>query len=200
MKLTQTLLTAAAISCFAYSASAQTTFVFDDDSTTIGAGLDTQSTGSFTQDGIQITATASTDEFNAAGSFFGINQSASGDDTDSFDFTEAGGPGIAEGFTLSFDQDVQLVNFAVSSWSAGNDEVTIMDGLTLVATISSTGVTSLGNYALSGSSPLTVMTTAGTYGNGWSFDSITVVPEPGTFALLAGFAALGFVMLRRRSA
>jgi hypothetical protein len=28
---------------------------------------------------------------------------------------------------------------------------------------------------------------------------ITVIPEPNTYALLAGFCALGFVMVRRRS-
>jgi hypothetical protein len=202
MTLTQTLLTAAAISCFAFSASADTTFTFDDSSTTIGAALSGQSSGSFTVNDIEITATASTDTFNATGSGFAINQTAGGDDTDGFDFTETEGDGIAEGFTLSFDQDVYLVDFSVSSWStSGGDEVSIMDGTTLVATITSTGSTSLGDYLLSESSELTVMTTAGTYGNGWSFDSITVsaVPEASTFALISGFCALGFVMLRRRS-
>jgi hypothetical protein len=202
MKLTQTLLTAAAIGCCALSASADTTFTFYDSSTTIGAALSGQSSGSFTVSDIEITATASTDTFNATGSGFGINQAAGGDDTDGFDFTETAGDGIAEGFTLSFDQDVYLVDFSVYSWSVANgDEVSIMDNTTLVATITSTGSTSLGDYLLSENSELTIMTTAGIYGNGWSFDSITVsaVPEPSTFALLSGFCALGFVMLRRRS-
>lgn len=198
MKLTHTLLTAAALSCFVYSAPAQTTFVFGNNTTTIGAGLDGASTGSFTVGGIEMTATTSVDIFNATASNFGINQSASGDDTDGFDFTETSGPGIAEGFSLTFDTDVQLVSFNVSSWNSGFDEVTLMDGATTVATITSTGVTALSNYALSSSSTLTVTTTAGTYGNGWSFESITVVPEPRTYVLLAGFSALSFVMLRRR--
>jgi hypothetical protein len=201
MNLKQTLLAAAAISSLACIASADTTFIFDDESTTIGAGLDEVSSASFTQDGIEITASASTDLFNATSSNFGINQAASDDDTDGFDFTQTSGEGIAEGFTLSFDQDVYLVDFSVSSWNTGGDEVSIMDGTTLVATISSTGTTSLSDYLLSSSSELSVMTTAGSYGNGWSFDSITVsaVPEPSTFALLSGFCALSFVMLRRRS-
>ena len=88
--------------------SADIVYVFDDQTTTIGAGLDGQSTGSFTQSGVSgtatLTATTSTDDdFNATASGFGINQSASGDDTDGFDFTETSGPGVAEGLILSFD-------------------------------------------------------------------------------------------------
>jgi hypothetical protein len=200
MKLTQTLLTVAAMSCFASFTSAQTTFIFEDHGTTIGAGLDDSASGSFTVDGIEMTASTSADNFNATSSGFGINQSATGDDTDGIDFATSSDEGIVESFTLVFDQAVTLGNFVVSSFGA-SDEVTLTDGANTVATITSTGLTSLGSYSLGSSSTLTVTTTAGSYGNGWSFDSITVsaVPEPGTYALLAGFSALSFVMLRRRS-
>jgi len=199
-KLTHTLLTAAAISCFAYSASAQTTFTFLDDTTTIGSGLDGSSTGSFTVSGIEITATANDGVFNGTGSGFGINQTAIGDDTDGIDFAiPADAPGIIESFTLTFDQAVILNSFEVSSFGA-SDEITITDGASTVATITSTGLTSLGNYNLGSSSTLSVTTSAGTYANGWSFDAITVtaVPEPSSFALLAGCFALASVMIRRR--
>jgi hypothetical protein len=36
-------------------------------------------------------------------------------------------------------------------------------------------------------------------GENFSLESFTVIPEPNTYALLAGFCALGFVMVRRRS-
>jgi hypothetical protein len=195
-----TLLALAAGLGLAGSAYGQATFVFENSGTTIGGALSGQSSGSFAVDGIEITATASIDEFNATGSGFGINQSASGDDTDGFDFTETAGLGVAEGFTLSFDQAVTLISFDVSSWNAGGDEVTLLDGATTIGTITSTGSTLLGNYALAHGSSIIVNTTAGTYGNGWSFGSITVsaVPEPGSFALIAGCLGMVSIMLKRR--
>ncbi|MGB0744299.1 MAG: hypothetical protein ACPGSB_07210 [Opitutales bacterium] len=176
-------------------------FNFSDTSTSIGAALDGETTGTFNVDGIEITATALIDEFNVTGSGFGINQAASNDDTDAFDFTQdAPGPGVAEGFTLSFDQAVTLINFEVSSWNSGVDEVTLMDGATIIATISSTGINLLGNYSLGAFSPITVNTTAGSYGNGWSFDAITVaaVPEPSLYGLIASACGIVLVTLRRR--
>ena len=35
-------------------------------------------------------------------------------------------------------------------------------------------------------------------GTSVEYDSFSIVPEPGTYALLAGFCMLGFAMLRRR--
>ncbi|MDF3130312.1 PEP-CTERM sorting domain-containing protein [Kiritimatiellaeota bacterium B1221] len=175
------------------------TFTFDDENTVLGSYFDGLTSGSYTIDGIKITLTSNFDEFNATGSNFGINQSASGDDTDGFDFddTEGSTGGLAEGFTISFDQDVELVSFTVSSWSAGNDVVTISDDITTVTTITSTGTTSLGNYALAQGSTLSVDTTAGTYGNGWSFDSITVIPEPSSIIMM-GLVGLASVMVLRK--
>ena len=99
---------------FSNYSSAQIVFEFDNQSTTLGAGLDGQTGGTFTIDGLEVTIAANTGAFNATSSGFGINQTASGDDTDGFDFRNADGPGVSEGFTFSFDKDVLLVDFDVS--------------------------------------------------------------------------------------
>ena len=186
-------------------ASADIVYVFDNQTTTIGAGLDGQSTGSFTQSGVSgtatLTATTSTgDDFNATGSGFGINQSASDDDTDGFDFTQPGGPGVAEGLILSFDTDVLLESIAVSSFSS-TDEIEVVVGGTTVTTVDSTGTTSLSSFAVSAGTDVLINTTAGAYGNGWSLDSfgvtVVAVPEPGAVTLL-GLFSLGAIARRRR--
>ena len=186
--------------------SADIVYVFDDQTTTIGAGLDGQSTGSFTQSGVSgtatLTATTSTgDDFNATGSGFGINQSASDDDTAGFDFTQPGGPGVAEGLILSFDTNVLLDTIDVSSFSADSDLIEVVVGGTTVATVDSTGTTSLSSFAVSAGTDVLINTTAGAYGNGWSLDSfgvtVVAVPEPGAVALL-GLFSLGAIARRRR--
>ena len=187
-------------------ASADIVYVFDNQTTTIGAGLDGQSTGFFTQSGASgtatLTATSSTsDLFNATASEFGINQSASGDDTDGFDFTQSGGPGVAEGLILSFDTNVLLDTIDVSSFSADSDLIEVVVGGTTVATVDSTGTTSLDSFAVSAGTDVLINTTAGAYGNGWSLDSfgvtVVAVPEPGAVTLL-GLFSLGAIARRRR--
>jgi hypothetical protein len=159
--------------------------------------------------GLSITMTANPGNFNQTPSGgFGINQSASGDETSFFDNAETMGPGIAEGFTFSFNQDVQLGDFVVSSLSEGNsDSIDISIGGGSIATVlGADGVifTSLGTVVDAGTN-ITVSTTGGSYGNGWSLESIEVtgVPEP-TSATLFGLASFGFcfvetVRRRRRS-
>ena len=171
----------------ASSAQADIVYEFRDQSTTIGAGLDGQTTGSFTQAGVTMTATvaiSSGGTFNGTQDFFGINQTASDDDTDGFDFTETAGPGVAEGLTLSFDRTLNLEAIAVESFGA-QDEITITSGGSTIATITSTGSTSLGSFTLAANTPVEILTTAGDYGNGWSLVSFTVTPEPSAISLLA---------------
>ncbi len=190
-------------------ASADIVYEFFNNGTTIGAALDGQASGSFTQSGPSGTATLTAmtslagEVFNSTGSNpgFGINQSASNDDTDGFDFDELGGPGVAEGLILSFDTNVLLESISVGSFSS-TDEVQVLVGGTTVATINSTGATSLNGFALSAGTSVLINTTAGTYGNGWSLNSFDVtveaVPEPGAVMLL-GLFSLGAVSRRRRS-
>ncbi|NCF91257.1 MAG: PEP-CTERM sorting domain-containing protein [Verrucomicrobiaceae bacterium] len=176
-------------------------FQFDNQTTAIGIALDNQTSGTFGVGGIQMTATASTGVFNTTADNFGINQQASNDDTDGFDFTEGGGSGVAEGLTIKFDQNVLLENFDVSSFNAGNDQISLKVGASNVATVTGTGTTSLGNFALTANTDLLISTTGGIYGNGWSLDSIEVsaapVPEPSSM-LLAGGLTLLLIGHRRR--
>ena len=180
--------------------SAQTIFLFGNQNNGPGGFFDGKDEGSYTEGTIEITMISLLgDPFNATTGGFGINQDAGGDDTDAFDFTN-GSSGLTENFTISFDQDVILNSFEVSSFGA-SDQVLIVDDTTTVATITSSGVTLLGDYFLSASSTLNINTTAGSYGNGWEFEAITVtaaVPEPVTYALLASMLALASVMVHHR--
>ena len=201
MKSLRLLIIAALASGLAKTVSnAQTTFEFGNNTNAAGSFFAGKITDSLTQDSIALTMTSLTgDAFNATADGFGVNQTAGGDDTDGFDFTETAGDGVAENFTISFYQDVTLISFGVSSFGVA-DEITIFDDGITVATISGTGASSLGNYLLDSSSTLSITTTAGTYGNGWEFESITVsaVPEPGAYALLASLCGMACVALRRR--
>ena len=162
-----------AIACLAMASvgTAHAGIVFDflNEDTELGGLLDGNSSGMITIGGLTITVTANPGDFNGTSSNFGINQAAGGDDTDGFDNAQAGGPGVAEGFTFSFDQDVNLMTFDVSSFSA-TDMIDISSGGVPIVTVDSTGSTSLGNTFIAAGTNIDVITTGGTYGNGWSLD------------------------------
>lgn len=189
--------------CPAERSDAGVVFTFEDSSTTIGMSLDGASSGAVTVGGIQMTITANDGVFNATSSDFGINGSKSGDDTDGFNFSSIvlGVDGVAEGFTFQFDQNVLLNNFDVSSFSTGSpDMISIVSGASSIATVSTTGTTSLGDFALAANTDVTVLTTSGLYGNGWSLDFIevsaaTAVPEPSSIVL---FLIVGAGVVRKR--
>jgi hypothetical protein len=202
MKLTQTLLTAAALSCFAYSASAAVTFnptgtsAFDGESsiTVLLSDLDTGFTAN-------ITLTAGGGTFNSNVGDFGIDGvSGANDEID----------GTVESITITFSENIEF-NFidlgGVGSEAADGASLTVagstislfsgvsgFNGTTDIYTAPSpiTVLTGSDSIVLTGTSATSIFDMEGI--------NITVVPEPGTYALLAGICALGYVMTRRRSA
>ncbi|HBR95214.1 MAG TPA: hypothetical protein DEA90_13720 [Opitutae bacterium] len=202
MKLTQTILTAAAISCFALSASADTTFFFHDGDATIGTGLlfdnaegsiqDTQGSFTLTAEAFLDGVSTGTD-FNGAGSGFGVNATGTGDETQFFD-DDLG----TESIIFSFDIEGTFVSLDLAGINI-DDEATLSfsGGGTYNLSNATDDFYTIGEAFTSGQE-ITLSTNAA--GAIFSLESFTVVPEPGTFALLSGCAALTFVMLRRRSA
>ncbi len=147
---------------------------------------------SFTNAGLVATFTASDGAMNRTASGFGINSVSLGsDDTDAFD--------IGEWITITFNQTVTLTNITVSSWSAGTDEGQVKIGGSTAYTVSATGSHVLDDSIAAGT-VLRIESTAGTFNNGWSLDSlgVNVVPEPATFGLL-GLGGVMAWMLRRSS-
>jgi MYXO-CTERM domain-containing protein len=61
-------------------------------------------------------------------------------------------------------------------------------------------MTSLDDVQIAADDLVTIMTTAGSYSNGWWLDNLVVtpVPEPHEYAMVAGLALLGFAAFRRR--
>jgi hypothetical protein len=144
---------------------------------------------SFTNSGVVATFTASDGAMNRTTSGFGINAVSGSDDTDAFD--------IGEWITITFNQAVTITNVTVSSWSAGVDEGQVKIGGSTEYTISATGSHVLDD-ALSMGTVLRIESTAGTFSNGWSLDSLSVgvVPEPATFALLGLGGVMAWVLRR----
>ncbi len=119
-----------------------------------------------TVDGIEATFTASSGVMNQTTSGFGLNSTISGDDTDAMD--------NGEWIDITFGAAVVLSNVTVSSWSTANgDEATIY-----VNGVSNGVIASTGEHAFNINVPLgqqlRIAGTAGSIGNGWSLDSITV--------------------------
>lgn len=212
MEFTKTLLTAAALSCCASIASAQTTFTFHNGLTTGGATIGTglvfdNAAGSIqdTQGSFTLTAEAFLDgvstgtAFNGAGTGFGINATGTGDETQRFD-NDLGDESMV--FSFDIGGTFQSIDLRYVS-TALHEAQLIFDG---------GGTYELNNTtALSGSDDFTINETFtadqqitlrisnnAAVGENFSLESFTVVPEPNTYALLSGFCALGFVMLRRR--
>jgi len=216
MKLTQTLLTAAALSCFAYSASAQTTFVFDDGSSTGAAGLALEAfvdgvdaasmglstSGTYTQDSFTLSAGTDFGNFNLTGSGFGPNQTSTSDDSDEFDILLGN-----ESMIFSFDVagTFQSIDFAALDDApetavlsfAGGTTFNLTDGITSTIVVSGNDEFLGINESFTAGQLITLSISGG---DKFTLENFTVIPEPGTYALLAGICALGYVMTCRRSA
>lgn len=175
-------------------ASAQVTLVFNDDTIgTAGFQLDGLSSGSATFGGVTLSATsfseAASQVFNATGSNFGIN--ADGTDTTSeFDQNQ--------GFTFSFNQDVTLNSISVNSFGGSSAGSLDFDGGANITSITATGLTSLSDTAVSSGTVLRFTSTGTSAFSLANIVATSAVPEPSSFAALAGLAMLGFIGTRRR--
>lgn len=214
MNFIRTLLCTLTFTGLAHSASAQTTFIFDDGTSTGAAGLaleafssgvdaadmDLNTSGSYTQNGITLSAGTDFGDFNLTNDGFGPDQAGSGDNTHEFD-TSNGNESMV--FSFNVAGTFQSIDFAllddtpetaVLSFAGGNT-YTLTDGATSSITVSGND-TFLGiNEEFTADQLITLSISGGT---SFTLESFTVVPEPGTYALLSGFCALGVVMLRRR--
>jgi hypothetical protein len=241
MKLTQTLFTAAVISCFAFTASAQNIASWEisgvdlndgsyDSSFTLNAqNKDTNLTTAELTLGSGVNSSTSNNQYGFKVGGGNEQTTLSGAITNAhyieFKFVVAGG----------YEFNLSSINFKGESSASGADNVAFMsdvDGFTSGNEISAlsgmSGSTGGFDTDSSGFGAGTISLAAAKYQNlsaitfrlyGWNTSSgsgvtylrnlsgddvvlngvITVIPEPNTYALLAGFCALGFVMVRRRS-
>ncbi len=153
--------------------------------------LDGKSSASTTAGGITLTATANSGTFNSSNTAgFGIN--GAGDDTGTTEFDQDSSNN-ADVMTFSFDNDVTfksigLTNFGVSDrafLTIGSNTVTIDSGTFVFEpglTLSANTAAIFGFQA----------------GNGFELASLSIIPEPKTCALFAGFLGLSSLMVRRR--
>jgi hypothetical protein len=133
-------------------------------------------------------------DLNQASSEFGINATGSGDDTSQLD-----GDNGDEAVDITFNVPVFFTQVEVSLFGS-NDLGRVTIATESPVDITTTGATDfLANNFVPLGQTVTVAYVAGTIGNGFSFDSFTVVavPEPTTAALLAA-SALSVGMIWRR--
>ena len=202
MKLNQTLLLAAAVSCLASIASADVTFTFADQAATFDSFTSVDVTVTdVTSTLMTVAATGGT--LNSNSGDFGVDGSEAGEISDFID-------GIAESITLTFSTEVifnfiDLAGVGPATDTFDHASITIagsqlnlttgvdgFNGTTDVYTPSSPITLAIGeSIILTGTSSTASFELEGI--------NLTIVPEPGTYALLSGFCALAFVMFRRRS-
>ncbi len=199
------------------SAFAQSTFVFDDGSSTGAAGLALEAfadgvdaasmslntSGTYTQDGITLTAGTNFGDFNLTNSGFGPDQTGSVDDSDAFDTANGN-----ELMVFFFDQDGTFNSidfallddtpeFAVLSFNGGNT-YNLTDGITSNIAVSGNDFFGGIDEDFTAGQLITLSISGGTNFTLENF-TVTVVPEPGTYALIAGMLGWTSVMLRRRN-
>ncbi|HKK18076.1 MAG TPA: hypothetical protein VJ952_05285, partial [Opitutales bacterium] len=108
--------------------------------------------------------------------------------------------------TISGGSTFQFTNSAAQVWAWAVDQGGItLDGIGSSFIAAGTYNTSTNKFEASGTSAseygVSIVVSNGTLqvnDLGSGFTELTVVPEPGSFALIAGFLGLTWVMLRRR--
>ncbi len=213
MKFTTTLLTLAAISCNLSLATAQTTFVFHDGGSSLGstgsAFTDAEASIQDTVNGITLTAEAFLDATSTANSLYGTNSGSFGinnsntdasslDDGDRFD--NLGGIESME-FSFNVNGTFQSIDLRFID-SASNEAILSFDGgntYDLNTSNDETGDTFTINESFTIGQKITLqISPLASAGENFSLESFTIVPEPATYAVLAGILTLGYVMLKHR--
>ena len=193
------------------SASAQVTFLFHDGVSPLAPGStfdDESGSVMATVGGITLTAEAFLDgvsndtDFNTAGDGFGINATGTGDETQRFD-NDLGIESMVFSFDVAGVFDTLDLEFIEES---ENEGLLIFDGGTTyqLNTVTSTGASdafNIGESFTAGQSITLTLSGSAAAGENFSLQSITVsaVPEPSTYAALAGIVILGFAAYRRRN-
>jgi hypothetical protein len=213
MKIAQ-ILTFAAVSSAAYVASAQNvTLGFDNNRGDYGAFETTGTDTALTIFG----PSASTDFSSMSGLSSGTYTISGAPLTSAFSFTVTSSPstltldttgldvasgGIDSGETITFifSTDIILKEFDFSTIGTSETASVTVAGSTTNYDGSATNDAQTVNFSLSAGQAL-VFSNGGSNPIDYDLQSIsfTVVPEPGTYALLSGLSALAFIMLRRRS-
>tara|TARA_B110001450_G_scaffold249740_1_gene267505 strand:- start:510 stop:1151 length:642 start_codon:yes stop_codon:yes gene_type:complete len=211
MKSTLTPLAAAAISCFASLSSAQSIdFQFGDDTingdATIGASFKTALNGETIGTSFDLNSIVSGLTINVTPSQSDISITNSGIGIDSAATLST----LGDALTFSFNQAITLDFLDVGGFTgtggSGQDSLQLLFSnqnptIALVGgqfhNNSSDTITFSSGNALAANESFTIERVDGSF-TIQAF-TVTAVPEPNTYALLAGFCALGFVMVRRRS-
>lgn len=167
----------------------------------IGTFIDDKTAGiySITQNNVTLEVTlaaygtAGADEFNLTGDGFGINNSASGDDTDAFDDNEY--------MTLSFNHagTFQTLELDRMTGSNGDDGSLGFEG-GFITNFTGSITTMAINQSFVAGQLITLSQTTGGSGATWGFGletmTIDVVPEPLSISLFS-IAGVGLFLVRR---
>ncbi len=158
--------------------------------------IDEQENISLVNEGLVATLTASTGVLNGTSSSFGINATGAGDATSLIDDDS----GIAEFIQIQFNLAINFVSLSVSSFGSTDAGLLSVNNIPLIE-INSSGLNSTGELFIDNGDLLTL---AFVSGNGFSFDSFTVMPvsvnEPDGVILffLAGVILMFGQKIRKR--